>query len=169
MVSSYQIEAAARKVHQELANLEKAVILASENEYSAEEAANAIASLHGMKSYANAIYKQYEEQALKSIDVPVRLESGALVEKKVGKPRKKWQHREIATELANRIVLESYDLDTGEVMRSKEEMIVELLKYAGVGYWKVGQLKKVGISADKYCDVGEPNESIVVTTSKEEL
>jgi len=85
-----------------------------------------------------------------------------MIEKKVGAPRKSWRHDELANEVATRIVASSIDMDTGEVMKSTEQMMLEMLSYGAVSYWRVKNLSKIGLVADEYCDVGEPKTSLVV-------
>ena len=88
--------------------------------------------------------------------------NGAIVEKRIGAPRKAWKHAEIADEVARRIISSAVDMDTGEVMKSPEEMMKEMLSYGAVSYWRVKNLSKIGVIADEYCEVGEPKTSIVV-------
>jgi hypothetical protein len=88
--------------------------------------------------------------------------NGAIVEKRTGAPRKSWKHDEIADEVARRIIGSAVDMDTGEVMKSPEDMMKEMLSYGAVSYWRVKNLSKIGVVADEYCEVGEPKTSIVV-------
>jgi len=91
--------------------------------------------------------------------------NGAIVEKRIGAPRKSWKHNEIADEVARRIIGSAVDMDTGEVMKSPTDMMMEMLSYGAVSYWRVKNLAKIGVIADEYCEVGEPKTSIVVRQS----
>lgn len=88
--------------------------------------------------------------------------NGAIVEKRIGAPRKSWKHDEIADEVTRRIMGSAVDMDTGEVLKSTEDMMKEMLSYGAVSYWRVKNLAKIGVIADEYCEVGEPKTSIVV-------
>ena len=92
----------------------------------------------------------------------LRSPSGVLIEKKWAKPRKSWRHQELASVVAHRIRNLSVDPDTGEVLLSPEEQIATLIKYAAPSYWRVKELKTIGIDADGYCEVGESTASIIV-------
>jgi hypothetical protein len=59
-------------------------------------------------------------------------------------------------------------MDTGEVMLTQEELIVKLLDYMQPSYWRVGELNKLGINADNYCETGEPKVSLIVRKGENE-
>jgi hypothetical protein len=88
-------------------------------------------------------------------DLPELSISGATLEVRRSDSRKAWAHKDIATEVAQRIVQTNVDFETGEMLRSTEDLITDVLNYAGVSYWKVKALNTIGISADDYCEVTE--------------
>jgi hypothetical protein len=88
-------------------------------------------------------------------------------EKKQGAPRKSWNHKDLGQLVADRIVDMSIDMDTGEVMKSTNEMLTQMLTYCGVSYWRVKELNKIGINADRFCEVGEPKTSIIIHANEE--
>lgn len=96
----------------------------------------------------------------------VDLDNGYTVERRWSKPRKAWQHDELAEVVASRISRSAIDLDTGEVTMSTEEMMKEMLKYVQPSYWRVGALSSLGILADEYCETGEPVEKINIRNNK---
>ena len=77
------------------------------------------------------------------------------LETKTGAPRKKWDHEKLAELVAQRISDTAIDMETGEVTKSPQQMIKELLTYAAPSYWRAAALRDLGIEADDYCDVGE--------------
>lgn len=90
-------------------------------------------------------------------------------ERKPGTSRKSWDHSTLSSVVAKRLTSMSIDLDTGEVLKSPEEMIREAFNFAGVSYWRVKELNKIGINADSYCEVVEGKPSIIVRqVSKEQ-
>ncbi len=83
------------------------------------------------------------------------------METKTGNPRKKWDHKGLASVVAKRIHDRSIDIDTGELLKSAEEQIGELLEYASPSYWRVTALRELGIDADAYCEVQEPITNLI--------
>jgi hypothetical protein len=57
-------------------------------------------------------------------------------------------------------------MDTGEVLLSPMEMMQKMLDYAAPSYWRVGELNKIGISADKFCEKSEGKVSLVISKEK---
>ena len=83
------------------------------------------------------------------------------METKTGQPRKKWDHDGLAAAVAKRISDSAIDMDTGEILKSAQQMIKELLEYAAPSYWRVGALRDLGIDPDDFCDVGEPITNLI--------
>lgn len=94
------------------------------------------------------------------------LPDGSTVEKRFGNDRKKWQHKELAQHIASRLSDMSVDMSTGEIVMSPQDMVVKLLDYCAPSYWRVKELAKIGISADKFCEVEEKDASIIVRKAK---
>jgi hypothetical protein len=94
------------------------------------------------------------------------LSSGQQVERRTGADRKAWDHKGLASIVANRIYESSIDMDTGEVLLSPMEMMAKMLDYAAPSYWRVGELGKIGVSADSYCEKSEGKVSISITSKK---
>ena len=88
-------------------------------------------------------------------DVPEISVAGGTLMVRRSDSRKAWAHKDLAADLAARLVQTSIDFETGEMLKSTEELITEVLDYAGVSYWKVTALNKMGMSADDYCEVTE--------------
>jgi len=128
-----------------------------------ESLALLIADIHEVKKLLADIW-DYASSLLIEVmgENPEIIFGNKMIEKKVGAPRKSWRHDELANEVASRIVASSIDMDTGEVMKSTEQMMLEMLSYGAVSYWRVKNLSKIGLVADEYCDVGEPKTSLVV-------
>jgi hypothetical protein len=107
---------------------------------------------------AVALGKQME---VEDIDVLERFDGWAIT-RKWSTSRKGWQHQKLAKIVSERLVNLSIDQATGERLSTPEEMIVALLKYAGVGYWKVKPLAELGVNADMYCETGGSSATISV-------
>lgn len=121
-----------------------------------------------MKSEMGLIYEEMSnrvQQMMKQEEI-IDLDSGYTVERRWSKPRKAWQHKELGSIVANRIKQSSIDLDTGEVTLSPEEMITKMLDFVQPSYWRVGALSEIGISADEYCETGDPVEKISIRNNK---
>jgi len=91
------------------------------------------------------------------------LPSGQQVEKRTGADRKAWDHKALASVVAERVYESSIDMDTGEVLLSPKDMMAKMFEYAAPSYWRVGELNKIGISADAYCEKSEGKTSISIS------
>lgn len=87
---------------------------------------------------------------------------GVTFEKKYSTPRKTWDHKALTNVVSTRIIDMSVDMDTGEVIRTPQEMLAELVKYTGISYWKVKELEKIGINANNYCETGDAKANIII-------
>ena len=94
------------------------------------------------------------------------LSDGTKIEKRAAADRKKWQHDNLAQNVASRSSDMAVDLETGEVVLTPQDMMVKMLDYCAPSYWRVKELAKIGINADKFCDVSESKESIIVRRAK---
>jgi hypothetical protein len=92
----------------------------------------------------------------------VSTQNGSIIECKMSRDRKGWQHENLANVVADRIRTTSVDMGTGEVLLSQHEMITKLLDYIQPSYWRVGKLQEIGIDADDYCTVGDSKQNIVI-------
>lgn len=93
---------------------------------------------------------------------PEFIHNGFLFERKIGNPRKTWDHETLGRRVAQRLIDMALDMDTGEMTRSPIEIAVDMLTYAAPSYWRVTELNKIGVNADNYCEVGEPKTSIII-------
>ncbi len=123
-----------------------------------------LSALNNAKATLREAHAAYESTLAKEMDgiFQVDLPGGLVAERREGAPRKSWQHQSLGKEVAKRIVQSSIDMDTGEMYLSTEEMVAELLRYAAPSYWRVKQLKTLGIDPDKYCETGDPKISVVI-------
>tara|TARA_Y100000296_G_scaffold86762_1_gene127722 strand:+ start:3257 stop:3751 length:495 start_codon:yes stop_codon:yes gene_type:complete len=88
------------------------------------------------------------------------------METKTGAPRKKWNHQGLVEVVAQKITDTAIDMDTGEITKTPQQMIKELMEYAAPSYWRVQALRDLGIDADSYCDVGEPNTNLIYRSNE---
>ena len=133
-----------------------------------EEFLQRIPDLHSLKKKVSDIYSEYQDIVSSNVGLvtqPVQV-NGATVEIKNGSSRKTWAHKDLAADVSRRIVQRSVDIDTGEVTKSAEEMMQEMVGFMGVSYWKVTELKKIAIDADEYCEVSAPKKSVVIRRSE---
>jgi hypothetical protein len=98
----------------------------------------------------------------------VALANGAQIEKKSAYDRKGWDHKSLGNAVADKIVKLSIDMQTGEVLKTTQEMIADVLTYCAPSYWRIKELNKIGINADNYCEVGELKTSIIVRKAKDQ-
>jgi len=146
-----------------LAHFDEILLTFAEDDHNVVEELGRLQALGYIKQSIAETYKTMEAALIDDIDFQVELPGGMVAEKMTGAPRKAWQHQRLGQEVARRIVDSSVDMDTGEILKSTEEMITELLKYAAPSYWRVKTLKELGIDANKYAETGEAKQSIKIT------
>jgi len=150
-------------------HLERLIIYANEDEVEdvvdAIELLRAIAGIKATLRDAHADYEQVVAHAMEG-EYQITMPDGNVAERMESAPRKKWQHKELGAEVARRIVDHAIDMDTGEITLSREEIAMRMLQVAAPSYWRIKELKKLAIDADKYCDFGDPKISVVVKQPK---
>ena len=92
----------------------------------------------------------------------VQLKNGGVVEKKSSYERRAWQHKDLASVVAQKLVKMSVDMDTGEIIKSPGEIAMQVLDYVQPSYWRVKELSSLGINVDNYCETGVLKTSIIV-------
>ena len=134
---------------------------------SVDDIALAVAFLDQVKREVSDMLEQAKATLVDSMGTtPEIVSHGITFEKKVGAARKTWDHKSLGDVVAQRIVDMSVDMETGEVITSPLDMVKQVLDYTGVSYWRVGELKNIGINADAYCEVGEPKSNIIIRFAK---
>lgn len=151
-----------------LLNLDSSISEFGKENPSMQDACEAFALLNRLKADFGVVYEQLAKIVSNSMgDIPeIILPDGTKVEKRSGADRKSWMHSELAHEVARRIQDIAIDLDTGERTMSVEDMIVKVFDYVQPSYWRVKALGEIGVLADKFCEVGESKESIIVRKAK---
>lgn len=139
-----------------------------ESDKQISEVANALVDIHTLKANVALIYEDACGLMITKMgNVPeTTTAAGHLVEKKNGSERKKWDHENLAKNVASRINDMAIDLETGEVTMSPQDMMLKLLDFAAVSYWRVRELGKIGISADEFCEVSETKTNIIIRKAK---
>lgn len=131
--------------------------------------AAALAGLDRLKREVSEMHDAARDRMVQLMgDAPEHQAAGFHFEKKLGSTRKAWDHNSLSSVVAKRLMSMSVDMDTGEITKSPEEMIKEAFNFAGVSYWRVKELQKIGINADSYCEVVEGKSSIIVRKTDKE-
>jgi len=151
-----------------LSNLNKELTEYIDSNPDIDEAAEGLAKLNFAKRELSVIYDSFAHGVgnLMGSSGMIETASGITIEKKTAADRKKWRHPELATRVAERLSEMSVDMDTGEIVMSAQEMVVKLLDYAAVSYWRVGKLGEIGVNPDSYCEQGDFKTSIIVREAK---
>lgn len=151
-------------------HLERLIIFASEDEVeNVIEAIEELRAINGIKATIRDLYADYEQivaHSMEEVTYGIELPDGYVAERMEASPRKKWQHKELGAEVARRIVDQAIDMETGEITLSRTEIAERMLQFAAPSYWRIKELKKLAIEADKYCDFGDPKISVVVRQPK---
>lgn len=136
---------------------------------SPEEACEILVELNYVKGDLSYLYDKASRAVSNLMEEKqfISLESGATIEKKSAYDRKAWNHKSLASAVANKIVQMSIDMDTGEIIKTPQEIASDILTYCAPSYWRVKELNKIGINPDNYCEVGELRTSIIVRKPKE--
>ena len=151
-----------------LNNLDAVLTDVSKSEIQIMELAELLLKLNQMKRDFSVIYDSFSQKVMNSMGDSslIELPSGGSIEKKGATERKKWRHPELATRVAERLSEMSVDMDTGEVVLDAQGMVVKLLDYAAVSYWRVGKLGEIGINPDSYCEQGDYKTNLIVKAGK---
>ena len=148
----------------DLDNLDAVLTRISESKIETVTLAELLLKLNKMKRDFSVIYDSFSQKVMDSMgDVSmIEIPSGGSIEKKGATERKKWRHPELAQRVAERLSEMSVDMDTGEVIMDAQGMIVKLLDYAAVSYWRVGKLGEIGINPDSYCEQVDYKTNLIV-------
>ena len=151
-----------------LSNLNKELTEYNDSNPDIDEAAEGLAKLNFAKRELSVIYDSFAHGVgnLMGSSGMIETASGITIEKKTAADRKKWRHPELATRVAERLSEMSVDMDTGEIVMSAQDMVVKLLDYAAVSYWRVGKLGEIGVNPDSYCEQGDFKTSIIIREAK---
>ena len=129
------------------------------------ELAQAAYDFHGLKAMVDESYSLFSSTVINALEytpVPIELPDGGSVEIKSGSARKSWDHDAIGSMISSRIVDSAYDPDTGERLLEPDQMVKELLKYAGISYWRVKPSAELGVNVNQYCEVQPPKTNLIV-------
>ncbi len=152
-----------------LRHLDRLILFASEDEIEdLKKEALQLLMLSNAKASLRDSYAEYEAIIADAMGdtYEIKLPGGATAERREGAPRKAWDHKRLAKAVAERIVQSSMDFETGEILMTREEMVAEMIRYAAPSYWRVKQLKTLGLDADMYCELGDPKVSVVIKQRK---
>lgn len=147
-----------------LQDIQDTIDLLVEEAETPKAAAENLRSLNDAKRELAAAYKDYEATSVPYFQNPLTLADGTTLEARWSTSRRQWDHRGMAEKVANRIVDESFDFETGEMLRGFDEMVEELLKYAGIGYWKKS-VEDLGLDLDDY-SASETKQSVSIRRPK---
>lgn len=127
-----------------------------------EEAADMFLEVNLAKRDMSYLYGALEAKMVSLMgEDMLTLRDGAEIERKVASSRTKWQHKDIASAVADRIVQSSVDPDTGEIVASPRDIAEKMLDYVQPSYWRATKLNEIGINPDHYCE-SELKTSIIV-------
>lgn len=151
-----------------LLDLDEAITALEKSNITIEDACSALVALNRIKGEFSLVYDLLGKVVSEILgDVPeFMLPDGSRIEKRSASDRKAWMHDPLIREVARRLQDIAIDLETGERTMSTEDLIVKVLDFVQPSYWRVKALNEIGISADKFCEVGETKESIIVRKAK---
>lgn len=153
-----------------MAQLESIVIEAIDSGATLEEAGNMLLQMNLAKRDMSIVYDAvaFRFGELMDMESAVPLPGNAVIEKKSSYERKAWQHKDLAKAVVDRLRQMSVDMDTGEVVKSPEDIALELMSYCAPSYWRIKELNNIGINPDMYCETGQLKTSIIVRKGNSE-
>lgn len=77
------------------------------------------------------------------------------LERRDAKSKKTWKHDQLKSIVTEKVIARHTDPEDGTITTPISVLIQEAFSYAGIGYWKLGQLKEIGINGNSYCTTGE--------------
>ena len=129
-----------------------------------QDACSVLFELNMAKRDMSLIYDEFAASVGNMIENnrEVKIEGKGLIEKKSSYERRAWQHKDLASAVASKLSRMAIDMDTGEVIKTPEEVAMQILDYVQPSYWRVKELSNIGINADNYCETGNLKTSIIV-------
>jgi hypothetical protein len=145
-------------------DLEAEVMKTIDDGATLEEAGNMLLHLNLTKRDMGIVYDTVAHRFGEMMDMEsaVPLPGNAIIEKKSSYERKAWQHKDLAKVVVDRLTQMAVDMDTGEVVKSPEDIAMELMTYCAPSYWRIKELNNIGINPDMYCETGVLKTSIIV-------
>lgn len=141
----------------------------AENNPNLEDVGAKVVELHTLKAAMGDVYSTFSAKAVKLFEEAEVVDMAlgeSRIEVRGAADRKQWEHPRLMAEVARRLVFESIDMETGEIMVSPEQLITKVLDFVQPSYWRIKELSKIGINADKFCEVGESKTNIIVRKAK---
>lgn len=89
---------------------------------------------------------------------------GVTVEKKQGQNRKAWDHKTLRAVVAEKIIDEVLDEETGSLTVPPSQLVQKAFDFTGLS-WKVTSLRDHKINPDQYCEKSEGRVSFQVATA----
>lgn len=147
-----------------LLNLSREIESYIESKPESQDACAILFELNMAKRDMSMIYDDFAAAVGNMIEnnAEVKIAGKGLIEKKSSYERRAWQHRDLASAVASKLSRMSVDMDTGEVVKTPEEVAIQILDYVQPSYWRVKELSNIGINADNYCETGNLKTSIIV-------
>lgn len=128
-------------------------------------------AIHRIDDYVRKL-KAAKEQGTKALSM--RVSSGGTVstldgltlERRDGQQRKTWNHSQLKSLVAERVIADHTDED-GAIDAPLSVLIVEALDYPSIGSWKVKPLRAAGINVDSFCKKSDGTISFSVVDSND--
>lgn len=97
-----------------------------------------------------------------SDDKAIVTQDGTIVEFTSSTSKKAWKHDDLKQLVTEKVTDRLMNRDTGE-LASPEQVVAGVLEAAGIGYWKVGPLRQLGIEPKDFCESGSTSYSASIT------
>ena len=145
---------------------EKTAAPTERNKYTQEELAELLVLSDVVMKLAkqtNSIMKKALEYEMSTGEAFQLEDYDLVIEKRESKPRKNWDTAKLAPVVAESILEEAIDPETGAVTVPYVVLMCKMFEYASVNYWRVKKLRELDIPVDDYSDFGEKSVSFSIT------
>lgn len=149
-----------------LALAEKVATPSERNKFTQEELAELMVLSDVVMKLAkqtNAVMKKALGYEMSTGEAFQLSEYDLVVEKRSTKPRKNWDTEKLAPVVAESILEDAIDPETGAVTVPYVVLMCKMFEYASVNYWRVKKLRELDIPVDDFSDFGEASVSFSIT------
>ncbi len=87
---------------------------------------------------------------------------GATLEKKVGTPRKTWQHKAIRSVIIEKVLASHVDRETGALDCPSSVLMADVLNACSISGYKSTVCKPLGINVNLYCTTEQAKTSLII-------
>lgn len=122
--------------------------------HSALELVDLLVELRDLTAAVTHLRKRAEAELIGLCGGPGKIDSPhGEVQIRKAKTRKQWDHPLVAYRVASEAIARREPDDDGALEPPEHTAVAAVLDAAGIGYWRTGALRDLGLDPDTYCEV----------------